>query len=356
MREIHLGNWLGEYLKGALSQSPKPAEETTHVIFLFVDHYELAGKPPRLSQWMTGYPRLAEKHCDADGVKPKHSWFYALDLIRDEELYELKDLVCADLGEIELHWHHDHDTAESFLRKLKDGLEVFQKYGYMRPVKKEQLGCFGFIHGNWSLNNARGPKFCGVDNEIQLLKEAGCYGDFTFPALHDVAQPNFINSIYYADFTPGTGGYFRGRRARVGEWERDDEFLILEGPLTINWRDWRFKWHPMIENAEVGSSLSHGDPARIDSWVRQGIHVLGRPEWVFVKAFCHGGQDHQAVLGEASDRMFSYLEERYNDGKNYQLHYVTAREAYNIVKAAEDGKTGNPNLYRDYRLPHPLKR
>ena len=34
---------------------------------------------------------------------------------------------------------------------------------------------------------------------------------------------------------------------------------------------------------------------------------------------------------------------RYNDGTNYVLHYVSAREVYNIVKAAEAGKSGDPN-------------
>jgi hypothetical protein len=48
------------------------------------------------------------------------------------------------------------------------------------------------------------------------------------------------------------------------------------------------------------------------------------------------------------DEAFSYLEKKYNDGSRYALHYVSAREAYNIAKAAEDGKVGNPNAYRDY--------
>jgi len=38
------------------------------------------------------------------------------------------------------------------------------------------------------------------------------------------------------------------------------------------------------------------------------------------------------------------------------LHYVTAREAFNIVKAAEQGLTGNPEQYRDYILKKPINR
>lgn len=59
------------------------------------------------------------------------------------------------------------------------------------------------------------------------------------------------------------------------------------------------------------------------------------------------------LLGKPIDDMFTYLENNYNDGENYVLHYVNSREMYNIVKAAEDDKDGNPNQYRDYILPRP---
>jgi hypothetical protein len=51
--------------------------------------------------------------------------------------------------------------------------------------------------------------------------------------------------------------------------------------------------------------------------------------------------------------MFTYLEENYNDGENYKLHYVSARELYNIVKAAEDSRHGDPHEFRDYRVDKP---
>jgi len=356
MKNRHLKNWIWAYFCRNSFSYRENHDGPTHVIFQFVDHFELADKPPRLSEWMSKYPELASRHADADGVNPKHTWFYALDLMRENELEQLRKLVSGGFGEIELHWHHSHDTPASFLRKLRAGLKVFQKYGFMRPIEEGKDGCFAFIHGNWSLNNSCGDKFCGVDNEIALLKQAGCYGDFTFPALYSAAQPNMVNSIYYADFKPGSAGYFKGRRASIGCREAESDFLIFEGPFSINWRDWRFKWHPAIEDGDIGKSCTHWDPVRIDSWIRQGIHVRGRPDWVFVKVFCHGGQDYQYVLGKETDRMFSYLEKKYNDGSNYVLHYVTSREAYNIVKAAEDGKSGDPNQFRDYLIPHPLNR
>jgi hypothetical protein len=95
--------------------------------------------------------------------------------------------------------------------------------------------------------------------------------------------------------------------------------------------------------------------ARHPQWVETGIHVEGRPEWIFVKVHTHGTQerDMDTLLGPAMGKAFSHLETQYNDGKNWKLHYVSAREMYNIAKAAEAGKTGDPNAYRDYLIARP---
>jgi hypothetical protein len=93
----------------------------------------------------------------------------------------------------------------------------------------------------------------------------------------------------------------------------------------------------------------------IDSWVSTGIHVKGRRNWVFVKTHTHGAVDHETVLGPNMDSIYSYLETGYNDGRDYILHYATAREMYNIIKALEAGETGdNPEAYRDYAVKPPV--
>ena len=39
---------------------------------------------------------------------------------------------------------------------------------------------------------------------------------------------------------------------------------------------------------------------------------------------------------------------------NFKIHYVTARELYNIIKAVEAGETGeDPELYRNYLISAP---
>ena len=40
-------------------------------------------------------------------------------------------------------------------------------------------------------------------------------------------------------------------------------------------------------------------------------------------------------------------------GRQHCLHYVTAREMYNIARAAEAGESGDPGGFRDYRIQRP---
>ena len=356
-KKMHL--WLPRYITDSVRDTVTGGRRSagvTDIMFIFVDHFELAGKKDRLDAWMNQYPRLAQKHRDADGFTPQHSWFYALDLLHEHEVEQIGQLVDEKLGEIELHWHHDHDDETTFTAKLRDGMTVFHRHGHMLPYRDDHLASFAFIHGNWSLDNSRGAEFCGVDNEIEVLIREGCYADFTYPALFNDGQPSLTNQIHYASETGRPKSYNVGPRSAVGRSPGSQELMILQGPLLINWRDWRFRWHPTIEDGDINNGNTHNDPARIDAWIRQAIHVKDQPNWRFVKVFCHGAQDHKSVLGAASDQMYSYLEQNYNDGSQYRLHYVSAREAYNIVRAAEDGKSGNPAVYRDYIIPTPVDR
>ena len=129
--------------------------------------------------------------------------------------------------------------------------------------------------------------------------------------------------------------------------------MLIQGPLALNWQ--RRKWgiFPRLENGEI-SAMNPPTPSRVDLWARQQIHVLGRPEWTFVKAHTHGCVDQNADVFLSGQRQWrSHLHGKYNDGTSWCLHYVTAREMYNIARAAEDGMTGNPGEYRDYEIKPP---
>jgi hypothetical protein len=66
----------------------------------------------------------------------------------------------------------------------------------------------------------------------------------------------------------------------------------------------------------------------------------------------HGARplNFSAYFNSGAQQLHAHLAKRYKDGSAWRLHYVTAREAYNIVKAAEAGKTGDPANYRDFEI------
>ena len=187
-----------------------------------------------------------------------------------------------------------------------------------------------------------------------ILLELGCYADFTLPAAPSETQTRTVNSLYYATDDPAKPrSHDTGTPMRVGGAASGD-LLVMQGPLALNWRDRRFGLVPRIENSDVRRT-SPPTPERVDLWVRTGVHVEGRPEWVFVKVHTHGAQetDMDTLLGAPVDAMHDYLEREYNDGSRNVLHYVTAREMYNIAKAAEAGHEGDPSRFRDFVLPPP---
>ncbi|TAL71406.1 MAG: hypothetical protein EPN56_10905 [Rhodanobacter sp.] len=360
---IHARNmqiWLGSYLRRRV---PAPPVGPVHVMFCFVDHFEpnwgrvdLATQRARVDRWCRDYRALASRHVDADGRHPQHCFFYPEEEYAEEHLTKLAALCKEGFGEIEIHLHHDHDTEANFRTVIARFNQLLhERHGALpRDPKTGQLR-FAFVHGNWSLDNSRADgRWCGLNNELILLRELGCYADFTLPSAPSDTQTSTVNSIYYATDDPlRPKSHDKGVPVRVGGQPSGD-LMIVQGPLGLNWKRRRFGIIPRIENADVRRACPPTSD-RVDHWVRTGIHVEGRPEWIFIKIHTHGTQerDMDTLLGEPAERMHAYLESAYNDGTRHVLHYVTTREMYNIIKAAEAGKAGNPNVYRDFELPRP---
>ncbi len=357
-KNMHL--WLRTYWR---RRTPTVGAGPVHVMFSFVDHYEPQwGRPTydvevkRVEQWRTGYRDMASRHRDADGVHPQHTFYYPEEEYRPEHLDAIAELCRAGFGEIEVHLHHDHDTDAGLREKINRFVKVLhERHGALPVDRTTGKPVFAFIHGNWCLDNSRADgRWCGVNNELAVLGDLGCYADFTLPSAPSDTQTRKINSIYYAKDDPlRPKSHNDGVDVRVGG-TRSGDLLIIQGPLALNWKNRRWGLVPRIENSDVRAAYPPTDD-RVDLWVKQHIHVEGRPEWVFVKVHTHGTQDRDipALLGRPVEQMFERLESKYNDGQRYVLHYVNSRELFNIVKAAEAGLDGNPNDYRDHVLPKP---
>lgn len=351
--------WLPSYLSGILprrgqSAAPKPP---VHVMFLMVDHFEPT-KEENVKPWIKRYPEIASRYRDADNRPPRYTWFFPIEqYAANQQFIDPISTLCAqDLGEIELHLHHSDDNEDTLREKLTDGLIKYQRHGVF--TTEDGRTAFAFIHGNWALCNSvstNGHNFCGVNNELGILAELGCFADFTFPALRSVAQPKKINAIYYAADNGLPKPYNDGDEVEVYSKPKGD-LMIFQGPLGIDWQGWwrqiqkyQVQLWPRTEAGHVQDGAPPS-PRRVDAWVRAGIHVKGRPEWIFVKAHTHGASPknwHLLLDDQGLPVIWHHLATRYNDGSKYKLHFVTAREAYNIVKAAEMGLEGDPGEFRD---------
>jgi hypothetical protein len=186
-----------DYLRWTATASPAPsAGKPTEVFFFFTDHYELGPSAERVRKWGERYRALASRHHDADGRPVQHTWFFPGEQGSPDIFAALRDLTTAGLGEVELHLHHDHDTEATLRAKLQSAIADLQTYGFLKTIDGKTS--FAFIHGNWGLDNSNGPRFCGVATELKLLREVGCFADFTFPSIYWNAQPPFVNTIYAA--------------------------------------------------------------------------------------------------------------------------------------------------------------
>jgi hypothetical protein len=350
------GRWLARHLLGhrCFDLRRLPAGTPVDVMVLLTDHFEPRSRAApeesaeAVRSWCEAHQRIGQHHRDADGRPPQHTWFYRSEYRNEGCLRALSDAVFRGQGEIEFHLHHGHDTHASFAAKLRSGLTWFNRAGAMLTAEARPRRRFAYIAGNWALDNGAGDDaLSGCNTELLALRQAGCYADFTFPALGSPAQPRTSNRIYYATDDPGPKSYDRGNEVRAGGRPCGD-LMIFQGPSVVDWERARF------EDAAV-EDYTPLERWRLGPWLKANVHVAGRPEWVFVKLHTHGMQSRQGLLSTGLETLFAAMGEQWNRPP-FRLHYVTAREAYNIVKAAEAGLSGNPNDYRDFAIPPPANR
>jgi hypothetical protein len=120
---------------------------------------------------------------------------------------------------------------------------------------------------------------------------------------------------------------------------------------VLNWKDRRWVLKPRLENGCIQAS----QPARLDRlphWIKARIQVPSRPDWYFVKLHCHGAPEdaHDVLLGRPMVAFHEALARYAADNPWFHYHYVTAREMYNLVRAAEAGWSGSVEAARDHDL------
>jgi hypothetical protein len=365
-----IDKWLIPYLRAVLRRKHRRTEPV-HIMFALCDHYEPLSPAAsqtesvgdqRVARWLQDWPRLASEFRDADGRHPCHSIFYPAEAPEGALRYvpQLLPLLEQGWAEMEVHLHHRNDTEAGLRAQLIEFRDYLHQQHGILGKGLDGLPKYGFIHGNWALCNSRPDgDWCGVNNELDILRETGCYADFTFPSVPSPTQPrNFCNDLYWAKDRPGVPrSHDFGRRLKVGAPPAVNELLLVQGPVGLNWRSRKFGLIPRIENGDVsGGNAPTSD--RVDLWVRQQVHVLGQDNWLFIKMHTHGcvERNTEVLLGHQMREMYQHLLKHYNEGRQAAVHFVSARELNNIARAAVAGQVGSPTQFRDWQVGRPAIR
>lgn len=358
----HYPFWrLGEWMRRA-SERDIPID----VIVVVANHFEPAwsergGYLPldeqrtRLDRWCELARATGDAVRDVDGTPFRHTNFYPAEQYHKPLLDTMAALQGEGFGEVEVHLHHGveaPDTEANLRRTLIQFRDVLAEEH--KCLSRETAGGqsrYAFVHGNLALANSAGGHYCGVNSEMRVLAETGCYADMTLPAAPLQPQVPRINAIYECgrpleEPVP----HYTGPSLQVGKQPQLP--VILTGPLVFNWsRRVRGLPVPRLDDGVLAANYAQ-DFARLERWARARISVRGRADWIFVKLYCHGffDSDQDACIGEGARRFWSEaLEESARTGR-YRIHFASAREAFNIASAAVDGCTGVPGQYRNYRL------
>jgi len=337
-----------------------------NIIFIIANHFEPGWKETgghdldtqrrRLDDWHKMARKIGEAVRDTDGTKFRHTNFYPAEQYDYQILEQMAAMQQEGLGEVEVHLHHgidEPDTPENLRKSLVEFRDcIAEEHKCLSRFDGEGNPMYAFVHGNLALDNSFGGKYCGVDSEMQILQETGCYVDMTLPSAPNPTQVPMLNKIYECGL-PLTERASHRKGKQVRTFGNQPQLpLIFTGPLVFDWQR-RIKGIPVPRIDDGALAANHQMSfERLKRWRSANITVQGRPEWVFVKLFCHGffDQDQSACIGEDARRFFSKVIEAGEKSGEYKVHFASAREAFNMVMAAIDSREGEPNDFRNYRL------
>ncbi len=328
------------YLSRLWNRQSRPSRQ--HVWVTVADHFEPywrgaedAVAARRVARWVEAWPRIASRHRDELGRPPRYVFFYPEEEYRPVLLASLAELCRQGIADVEVHIHHDGEGEADFSRRMRGFIRTLADgHGLLRTHQGQTV--FGFIHGNWALDNSSPDgRWCGLDNEISLLQQLGCYADFTMPAAPDPAQSRMVNVIYWAEEEepPRPRSHDHGRRVELGGPDGPG-LLMVPGPLAIGRHGRRL----LAPSLEVGELAAHSPPSRhrVRLWLanapRLGAHR-------FIKLHSHGAQEANAdcLLDGGLDELFRLFREE-TESRGWRLHFASAWEMVRAIHAVRIGQ------------------
>jgi hypothetical protein len=337
-----------------------------HIIFIIANHFEpswsengnlnLDEQNRRLDDYYKIASKTGELIRDKDGTKFRHTNFFPVEQYHHSLLEKLSQMQAEGLGETEIHLHHGvekPDTSENLRKILIEYRDIFaEEHKLLSRSDGDKIPRWAFVHGNLALGNSCNGKYCGVDDELQILAETGCYADFTYPTAPDETQVPIINKIYECGLPLNQSVPHRiGKPLKAGE-KINTLPIIVQGPLVLNWKR-TIKGIP-VPKIDDGALVynQRRDMERFNRWTNANVTIEGKDDWIFVKLYCHGffTHDQSACIGEEAQRFFGEIIENSERTGEFDIYFATAREVFNMISAATDGKKGSPDEYRNYSL------
>ena len=225
------------------------------------------------------WPDVAARFSDAAGRPPVYTFFYPEEEYHAPLIEPLAEMTRDGIADVEVHIHHDGEGAQNLVDRInRFTTTLVSRHGLLR--RENGRIRFGFIHGNWALaNSLPNGRWCGVDNEITLLRDLGCYADFTMPSGESESQARLVNRLYWAiDAGDGRKAHDTGPLLQPGGPAGD--LLMIPGPLGLRWRERR------IERGEI-AGYDMPTAYRIARWLAIAPRVGND---IFIKLFTHGAR------------------------------------------------------------------
>jgi hypothetical protein len=327
--------WAVPYLRARVKSLFSGRRTVGRAWVCVTDHYEpmwhnadFTAALERVMSWRAGWPAIAETAPkDSRGARPQYTFFYPEEQYRTELLRPLAEMKRAGIADVEVHIHHDREGREEFIRRMRIFCRILhEQHGLLR--ERDGRVRFGFIHGNWALDNSLpGGQWCGLNDEIQILRDLGCYADFTMPSGSSPTQARLLNSIYWCiDDPERPKSYDEGTPVVAGGGVEGD-LMMITGPFGLRWAE---RWSPRMEIGE----LAAGDPPsryRIRRWFDLAP-MIGTD--LFVKLHTHGAQERNSrMLLEGGLRdLFTFFADEVSS-RNSKFYYVTAWEMFLAIDA-----------------------
>jgi hypothetical protein len=298
------------------------------------DHYEprwaadLKTAQGRVALCREEWPAIARRcKCDSAGNPPRYTFFFPEEEYHPTLVEPLAQMVREGIADVEIHLHHDGEGRKNFVDRITRFRDVLHgDHGLLRQFDGKLV--FGFIHGNWALDNSRPDgRWCGLNDEIQILRDLGCYADFTMPSGDSPTQARLVNTIYFCTDDPKQPkSYDDGVPVTPGA-EISGDLLIIPGPIGIRWKE---RLLPRLETGEVATH-NLATPYRVKRWVDLAPRIGSD---VFIKLFTHGAQETNSsfLLRDGLESAFNLLagEARRRD---CAVYFVSAWQMYLAIDA-----------------------